>query len=213
MAPLSKYCYRNGCDQRPDTKSNTGCCRGCFLVITRRSRSPGKFKKRCSSKNCSVVIDQKSKTGLCRGCYLAQLKIKRSMSSILQCRNDNCSRLVDPKLKIDLCKQCLAIVVNKNQKAKGGECYPKICCACCISFSDRTTIILVAKVIESSNIFLLGMSYTDRKKAIENDLGKRNYTKKERREKRHDERELKRLATPNLYQIRLSLLKENSLLK
>ena len=140
MAPPPKICYRNGCEQRADTKSNAGCCRGCFLVITGRSRSPAKFKKRCSTKHCSVMIDQKSKTGLCRGCYLAQSKIKRSVSSVIQCRNDNCSQLVDPKSKIDLCKECLAIVVDKNQKTKGCECYPKIRCACCILFSDRTTI-------------------------------------------------------------------------
>ena len=144
------------------------------------------------------MIDQKSKTGLCRGCYLAQSKIKRSVSSVIQCRNDNCSQLVDPKSKIDLCKECLAIVVDKNQKTKGCECYPKIRCACCILFSDQTTIMLVEKVIESSNILLLGMSYSDRNKAIENELGKRKYGKKEHWEKRHDERELKRLAKPNL---------------
>jgi hypothetical protein len=42
------------------------------------------------------------------------------------------------------------------------------------------------------------MSYTDGNKAIENDLGKRNYTKKERWEKRHDELELNRFVKPNL---------------
>jgi hypothetical protein len=51
---------------------------------------------------------------------------------------------------------------------------------------------------ESVNILLLGMSYTDRNIAIENEIKKRNYDNKEHWERKHDECELNRFAKPNL---------------
>jgi hypothetical protein len=72
----------------------------------------------------------------------------------------------------------------------------------CVAYRFLTAHILVEKMIESSNILLIGMSYTDRNKAIENaiqnEIKKRKYSKQERWEKRHYECELSRFVKPNL---------------